>query len=179
MSARKLFTLASLTMVLIAALMIPLTAIPAQAQTHPQASAGNSCLVCHEDLYTLHDTGKAYCLNEAPMTCVDCHGGNPTALTQEAAHFNRAAHPVVNEDDKKCYECHPSQAEARVEMFRALAGIPELMVIQPCPPASLPVTGGFPDSEPEEWVLGLEAVTLFLVAGLALAVFIAYKIRHG
>jgi hypothetical protein len=113
------------------------------------------------------------------MACVDCHGGNPTALTKESAHFNRAAHPVINDDDKKCYQCHPSQAETRLETFRAVAGIPELLVALPCPPASVPVTGGFPDSEPEEWVLGLEALTLFIVAGLALVIFIAHKIRHG
>lgn len=179
MSARKLLSLASWLAALIVACIIPFTAIPAQARPPAQAGAGNNCLVCHEDLYLLHDTGKAYCINDAPMACVDCHGGDPTALTQEAAHFNRAAHPVVNDDDKKCYECHPAQAETRLETFRTLAGIPELLVAQPCPPVSVPVTGGFPNSEPEEWVLSLEAVTLFIVAGLALAVFIAYKIRHG
>ncbi len=179
MLIKKLFVGASLSAALIVALMIPFTAVPAQARASLSASADNNCLVCHEDLYLLHDTGKAYCLNEAPMTCVDCHGGNPTALTQEAAHFNRAAHPVVNDDDKRCYQCHPSQAETRLETFRALAGIPELLVAQPCPPISMPVTGGFPDSKPEKWVLGLEAVTLFLVAGLALVVYIVFKIRHG
>ena len=138
MSARKLFTLASLTVALIAAFMIPSTTVPAQAQTSLQAKTGNTCLVCHEDLYTLHSTGKAYCLNDAPMACIDCHGGDPTALTQEAAHFNRAAHPVVNEDDKKCYQCHPGLAETRLETFRAVAGIPEILVALPCPPSSVP-----------------------------------------
>lgn len=179
MLMKKLFVHASLTMALIVAFMIPFTALPAQARASLQASADNNCLVCHEDLYFLRDTGKAYCLNDAPMACVDCHGGNPTVLTKEAAHFNRAAHPVVNDDDKRCYQCHPSQAETRLETFRALAGIPELLVAQPCPPASVFVTGGFPASKPEEWVLGLEAVTLFIVAGLAMVVFIVYKIRHG
>lgn len=179
MFARKSLLLASLTVAFIAAFVMPFTPAPAQARSPMQASAENKCLVCHENLYTLHDTGKAYCLNDAPMTCVDCHGGDPTALSQEAAHFNRAAHPVVNEDDKKCYQCHPSQAEARLDIFRATAGIPELLVAAPCLPANTPFTSGFPNSEPEEWVLGLEALTLFIVAGLALVVFIAYKIRHG
>lgn len=179
MLVKKLLVGASLTATLIVALMIPFTAVPAQARASLQASADNNCLVCHEDLYWLRDTGKAYCLNDAPMACVDCHGGDPTALTQEAAHFNRAAHPVVNDDDKKCYQCHPSQAETRLETFRARAGIPSLLVALPSPPASLPVTGGFPVSAPGEWVLGLEAVTLFLVAGLAMVAFIVYKIRHG
>jgi hypothetical protein len=179
MFARKLIVLASLSMAVIVALALPFAIAPTQAGSPLQVSAGNTCLICHEDLYYLHDTGKAYCLQDVPMACVDCHGGNPTALTKESAHFNRAAHPVINDDDKKCYQCHPSQAETRLETFRAVAGIPELLVALPCPPASVPVTGGFPDSEPEEWVLGLEALTLFIVAGLALVIFIAHKIRHG
>jgi hypothetical protein len=168
------FLLASLTAALLTALTIPATAISAQARDSQPANGGNSCLACHENLYTLHDTGKAYCLNDAPMTCVDCHGGNPSALTQEAAHFNRAAHPVINENDKKCYECHPAQAQARLETFRALAGIPEVLVAQPCPPA-----GGFPASEPGGWRPGLETLALFVAAGLALVAFITQNIRHG
>ena len=38
------------------------------------------------------------CLRELPMRCVACHGGDPTATTQETAHYDRSAHPIFNED---------------------------------------------------------------------------------
>lgn len=151
---------------------------PAQARIPLQSNDGSQCVTCHEDLYYLHDTGKAYCLKDAPMACVDCHGGDPTALTKEAAHFNRAAHPVINDDDKKCYECHPAEANSRLDKFRQVAGIKEVKTAVAYTPASAPVSTGFPESKPEEWVLGMEARSLFLVAGLALVAFIAFKIRH-
>ncbi|RPH58631.1 MAG: hypothetical protein EHM81_09660, partial [Chloroflexi bacterium] len=107
MSAKKLFSVPLVLIAVFAALIMTLFISPAQAQARIplQSNDGSRCVTCHEDLYYLHDTGKAYCLKDAPMACVDCHGGDPTALTKESAHFNRAAHPVINDDDKKCYEC--------------------------------------------------------------------------
>jgi len=150
----------------------------AQARLPLQVNDGSQCVTCHEDLYYLHDTGKAYCLKDAPMACVDCHGGNPAALTKEAAHFNRAAHPVINDDDKKCYECHPVEAEARLDEFRHTAGLSEIKLAATCEPASLPVTAGFPESQPEQWAPTTQAMTLFVVVGMMLVIFIGFKVRR-
>ncbi len=103
-----------------------------RANSPAQVDDGSKCVTCHEDLYYLHDTGKAFCLHGVPMSCVDCHGGDPTAVTKEAAHFDRSAHPIINEDDKKCYECHPAEAAERVQTFETLAGVSEVRVAQPC-----------------------------------------------
>jgi hypothetical protein len=180
MSAKKMFSISLVLIAVFTALVITLffSSTQAQARLPLQVNESSQCVTCHEDLYYLHDTGKAYCLKDASMTCVDCHGGDPTAQTKEAAHFNRAVHPVINDDDKKCYECHPAQAETRLAQFSQVAGISEIKVAATCEPASVPVTAGFPESKPEKWVLSMEAISLFVVAGLALAVFIAFKIRH-
>ena len=61
-----------------------------------------------DNLYYLHDTGKYFCLNELPMACVDCHGGDPQATIMEEGHTLRTAHPVINEDISKCQQCHPN-----------------------------------------------------------------------
>jgi len=90
----------------------------------PAATPDNGkCISCHEDLYFLHDTGNWFCLRESPMSCVECHGGDPSATTQEQAHADRTAHPVLNEDISKCQECHPDKCTERVRIFKATAGI--------------------------------------------------------
>lgn len=152
---------------------------PTQARSSPQVDDGSKCVTCHEDLYQLHDTGKAYCLKDSPMACVDCHGGNPNALTKEEAHYNRAAHPVINDDDKKCYECHPAQAEERVLEFGQVAGIKEIKVAIPCEPASKSSEIEFPVSKSASIPLSIPAIALFTVVGLMAAVFIAFKLRNG
>ncbi len=179
MSAKRMFSVIFLAVVMTVILTFALLVVPAQAHDPLQADDGSQCVTCHEDLYYLHDTGKAFCLKDSPMACVDCHGGNPAAITKDEAHFNRAAHPVINEDDKKCYECHPAEAKTRLDQFRQTAGIGVIKAAATCEPAYVPVTALFPESQPEKWVLSLEAVPLFLVAGLALVVFIVFKIRHG
>jgi len=178
MSVKKSFPVLLFLIGMFVALTLFSFPSPAQARFPLQVNDGSQCVTCHEDLYYLHDTGKAYCLKDAPMTCVDCHGGNPEALTKEAAHFDRAAHPVINNDDKKCYECHPVEAEARLDEFRHTAGLSEIKLAATCEPASLPVTAGFPESQPEPWVPTTQALGLFVVVGMMLVIFIGFKIRR-
>jgi hypothetical protein len=111
-------------------LVLSLLAVPitANADTPEPPPDNGNCVKCHDDLYYLHDTGKYFCLNESPMACMDCHGGNPQATTQDEAHTLRAAHPVINEDITKCQECHPEKCTERVQIFKDMAGISPVMV---------------------------------------------------
>jgi len=93
-------------------------------EPYPPPQQG-TCISCHENLYFLHDTGKWYCLRDAPM---GCHGGDPTAVTKEQAHANRTAHPIINGNIARCQECHPEEASERVQIFRDVAGISPVMV---------------------------------------------------
>jgi hypothetical protein len=99
----------------------------------PTPNQGN-CIYCHENLYFLHDTGNWYCLKEAPMSCVDCHGGDPLATTADQAHSDRAAHPVINDDISKCQQCHPVECVERTQIFDQNAGISDVLIALPYTP---------------------------------------------
>jgi hypothetical protein len=149
----------------------------------PPPNNGN-CITCHEDLYFLHDTGNWFCLKESPMACVSCHGGNPTTTTKEIAHTNRAPHPIVNEDVSKCQECHPEECYERVELFDRTAGISEILVAAPYTPSySTENIGIVPvevqqEQEPSSWINLMEFLPITLVAGFAIIVYFAYRIKR-
>ena len=160
--------------------LLTMWTVPAHAQFHtPQVEP--KCISCHEDLYFLHDTGKLFCLNEeTPMNCVGCHGGDPTAISKEVAHTNRAAHPIINENVSKCSECHPEQCSERVDIFSREAGISPVIVSQPYKPAfsisneqPIPVTG---DVQNSRWIPAVAGALFILVVGLALTVSILFRI---
>lgn len=92
---------------------------------------GDKCVLCHQSQYQNFDNGKSFCLSEDPMRCVDCHGGNPTATTKEAAHYDRSAHPVVEGDISKCDTCHFGDATKRVETFDQVAGLSSVHLASP------------------------------------------------
>ncbi len=104
----------------------------------------------------------------------------PAGQTKEAAHFNRTAHPVLNENAEKCYECHPAQAQTRLETFRQAARLATVRVSPPClEQAAAPADMQAAEDSNGEWVLGLETLTLFIVLSLALTAFLVHKVRHG
>ena len=146
----------------------------------PTPDNGN-CITCHEDLYFLHDTGNWFCLKESPMSCVDCHGGDPNTLEKDLAHTKSAAHPILNDDVTKCMQCHPEKCNERVGIFDQTAGISEVLVAVPYTPAyssevaeTIPVTG-----QNNAWLNFLEAVPFLLVAGLAVVIYIVLRRRRA
>jgi len=157
---------------------------PAYAQSPDPEMDNSNCIKCHEDLYFLHDTGNWYCIREASMPCVACHGGDPTATTQEAAHYDRSAHPIINEDISRCQECHtdPDECCECVSKFEQMAGIKQVKLVSPVPVSDVPdITQGLPiveEQEPLNWLLILEILPLFVIVSLVLAIYVAKKIRH-
>jgi len=149
----------------------------------PVPPNNGNCITCHEDLYFLHDTGNWFCLEESPMTCVGCHGGDPTATTKELAHINRAPHPVLNDDVSKCQQCHPEQCDERVALFDQTAGIGNVLVAVPYTPAdSTGISKTFPVTEqqaekPVSWFNFIEIVSVILVCSIALAIYFYYRVR--
>lgn len=157
----------------------------AYAQLHSPQTGDNNCINCHADLYFLHDTGKWFCIRESPMQCVDCHGGDPYAITQEAAHANRKAHPVINDDVSKCQECHPEECDERVSKFDQQAGISKVLVAEPYQPIMPIIVSGQPSAalesqpvKPASWFSAMEIVVLVVIMGLALSVFALRKARR-
>ncbi len=157
----------------------------AHAQEVTPAADHGTCIKCHENLYFLHDTGNWFCLRESPMSCVDCHGGDTEATTEDLAHINRAAHPVINEDVSKCQQCHPEECNERVELFDQTAGISQVLVAAPYTPvrstednASVSVDTPQQEQEPSILLMFWEIIPLALVAGLALAIYWIHRTHH-
>jgi hypothetical protein len=159
-----------------------LFALPTQvlADAPYQSQVDSQCLTCHEDLYYLHDSGKSFCIQDAPMLCEDCHEGNPAAITPETAHSGLISHPILNEDDSKCYQCHPVQAGDRVEIFKKIAGTHPVLVAKPydaadtvASTASLGVV-----SQSQKYPVTVENISLLVLVGSLGFVLIAYKILH-
>lgn len=145
------------------------------------APTNGTCTSCHEDLYYLHDTGYWFCLNESPMTCVDCHGGNSNTLDKDLAHNQRSAHPVINDDVTKCQQCHPAECNDRVKIFGQTAGISNVLVAAPYTPPYLadyiPTTGI--QQEANSLFTIWEIVSLILVTGLTILIYIVARRRQA
>lgn len=170
-----LFGLVSLTMSLF---VVP----PAQAGSSGQEVDNGNCINCHEDLYFLHDTGNWFCIRESPMPCVACHGGDPAAITQATAHYDRSAHPVVNGDVSKCQECHADECFNQAAKFNEVVTIKAVKLVSPVPVSNLSnQTTGLPtfeEQKPLKWLLALEILPLILIIGMALMIYILPKVRH-
>jgi hypothetical protein len=184
MSGKKIFAFSiTVTAFGFALLLLPLFfATPAHAQATAQVVDNGTCINCHEDLYFLHDTGNYFCIRESPMRCVDCHGGNPAATTQETAHYDRSAHPVINEDISKCQECHGEECYDHAASFDQIAGLKEVKPVSPVPASSIPnQTIGLPvfdEQEPVNWALTFELLPIVVITSLALTIYILHKVRH-
>jgi hypothetical protein len=163
----------------VVSLMICITG-PVHAREPTPSSDHGTCIRCHENLYFLHDTGNWFCIRESPMRCIDCHGGDPTSLKQEQAHFNRKVYPVINEDVSKCQECHPEQSSERVAKFDQVAGISNVLVSVPYQPETQVVVRE-PEPVQEEpaspsgWVSAMEVITPLFWIGLVVVVYLIHR----
>lgn len=161
-----------LFLIVAASIVVLVSTTPAAAQA-PTPGPDDSCLACHEELYQLHDIGKAFCLCGAPMNCTCCHGGVKGELDEEAAHLGMVAHPL-REDAPPCQSCHPDDFDARQAIFAARAGVSAT----PCPTMEAIVAAIVPPAAPAE-PRGLEAWQIAVLSLLGLAfiglVFFAYR----
>ncbi len=96
------------------------------------------CMTCHSDIERAHAN-----VSHAQLTCVDCHGGNPLALTKEEAHvqptlppINDVTTPPLDYDlpyqqfinpsnlrvvENTCGQCHPDDVKAVLKSMMATA----------------------------------------------------------
>ena len=158
---------------ILAASIVVLTGTTPAAAQGSGGDGDDSCYACHEQLYRLHDIGKAFCLCGAPMECTCCHGGVAGELEEEAAHAGMVANPLQDEAPP-CQECHADDAEARRAIFVAHAGVSAT----PCPTMEALIEAIVPPVAPAE-PSGLEAwqIAVLVLLGLALVAlaFFAYR----
>ncbi len=81
-----------------------------------------NCISCHDRQYYLYDSGKWFCLCNAPMHCVYCHSGRTDSLDKEIAHEGLVLYPTRNHAER-CQECHEKDYIDRVVTFASVAGI--------------------------------------------------------
>lgn len=187
MDQKKTYTFNISVILLAFALLLLLfvMATPVQARSFTQDVDNGTCTSCHEDLYFLHDTGNWFCIRESPMPCVACHGGDPTATTQESAHYDRSAHPIVNGDISRCQECHADEDECCecVSKFDQVAGLKEVKLSAPvAAPHASNQAPGLPVAEkhePVNWLLLFEVLTIIVVLSLALTIYSAHVVRQS
>jgi hypothetical protein len=112
----------SLFLLLAAALVLSLAPVaPARGQ-EPTPESDANCVACHTNQYYLYDSGKYYCLCEAPMHCVYCHGGRTDSDVAEIAHQGLVLYPT-REHAERCRACHTEDYLARAVKFAAIAGV--------------------------------------------------------
>jgi len=96
-------------------------AIPARAQEATPENDSN-CVACHTHQYYLYDSGKWFCLCEAPMHCVYCHNGRTDTTIKEIAHEGLVLYPTRNLAER-CQTCHAEDYMSRVVTFETVAGV--------------------------------------------------------
>ena len=111
------FVLLTASLVFVASLLLG-SPIPVSAQcgTGQQLS---SCVNCHQQQAAFSGNGDWHRLHAGKNTCVDCHGGNPTALDEAQAHLGIFANPLTDVYTN-CHTCHPSEFQQRAGSFAAI-----------------------------------------------------------
>ena len=85
---------------------------------NPQPS---SCITCHDQQNPITDKGEWHIIHAGKDICINCHGGNSTAMDKDLAHVGLMAHPL---DDiyTDCHSCHPDYNE-RASQFAETLGV--------------------------------------------------------
>jgi len=160
--ARKWF----LTALIFAGLCFGLfgSAVPAGAQ-EPTPGNDENCVACHSHQYYTYDSGKYFCLCEAPMHCVYCHGGRTDTIDKDLAHEGLVLYPT-HEHAQRCQSCHAEDYLDRVVTFGAVAGIAP--TAQPVPPATIDAAARAAAAAiPPESQLRLDYLETWRLAGVA------------
>jgi hypothetical protein len=99
--------------------------LPQANTTHAQEPTPDNdanCVACHEHQYYLYDTGKWFCLCDAPMHCVYCHGGRTDSPVEDTAHEGLVLYPTRDQAER-CRTCHTEDYLSRVVTFETVAGV--------------------------------------------------------
>ena len=147
---------------------------PVRAQCgEPQPS---SCTTCHAREDPVSEKGEWHIIHASKDICINCHGGNGSAMDKDLAHEGLMAHPL---DDiyTDCHSCHPDY-DARAAQFAPTLGVTPGSCATPTPVPISNIPGEPPSGNinmPNDlmsttpsphpfWVIaaGLSILTLFL-----------------
>lgn len=165
MSSQSLLArwLAALTM-LCGLLAFTASIIPTHAQ-EPTPENDANCITCHEHEYYVYDSGKWFCLCDAPMHCVYCHGGRTDSSVEKVAHEGLVLYPTRGHAER-CQSCHEEDYMSRVVAFSEKAGVSStpvpIITATPAALAAIPV-----DRPPSRTMLISKHFETWQLVGLA------------
>jgi hypothetical protein len=111
------------TIILGAIVLLLFQVLPGRAQEPtPTPENDSNCVACHSHQYYVYDTGKWFCLCDAPMHCVYCHGGRTDSMMKDIAHEGIVLYPTRNHAER-CQACHTEDYMSRVVTFETVAGV--------------------------------------------------------
>ena len=106
---------------LVLGMLLVIQIFPAYAQESTPENGAN-CVACHTHQYYLYDSGKWFCLCDAPMHCIYCHGGRTDSMVEEEAHEGLVLYPTRGHAER-CQNCHEEDYMSRVVAFSSVAGV--------------------------------------------------------
>lgn len=139
------------------------------------SSNASSCVSCHEaqGMRAVLSDGRPWHVDHGfGDLCVACHGGDPAATSEEAAHSGMRG--PLSSPERSCTGCHADDALERAARYRASAA-PGPAPRPPSPPPAAGSSGGAPrSSATANRVLAVVAVGL----GLLLLVLLTRRRRR-
>ena len=124
-----------------------------------------NCVACHEHQYYVYDSGKWFCLCDAPMHCVYCHGGRTDSPSKDVAHEGLVLYPTRGLAER-CQSCHEEDYMSRVVAFTNEAGVSStpipIITATPAALAAIPV-----DQPPSRTMLISKHFETWQLVGLA------------
>lgn len=118
--------------------------MPVRGQ-EPTLENDANCVSCHQHQYYLYDSGKWFCLCEAPMHCVYCHDGRTDSYVEEIAHQGLVLYPT-RQHAERCQTCHTEDYMERVVKFTTIAGVSStpLPILTATPAEAMTLTSAEP-----------------------------------
>ena len=162
---------AALVLVLSLSLLLPASVL---AQCGEPPEPRSSCITCHEKEAPVSDRGEWHIIHAAKDICINCHGGNASAMDKNLAHEGLMAHPLTD-IYTECHSCHPDY-EARAAQFAPALGVTPGSCATPTPVAVSHIGGGPPSGNivmPSDLVAtaSLPASFLVVAGGVAAMAF--------
>ena len=119
MNSKVLFRFLFLNLAVVAFALLLVQPAPVRAQCgQPQPS---SCTTCHAQEDPISEKGKWHIVHAGQDICINCHGGNASAVDKALAHEGLMAQPLAD-IYTDCHSCHPDY-EARAAKYAPIAGV--------------------------------------------------------
>ena len=118
MPARRWFHSICILVGLLTVSLVVLWIAPARVLAQCEIPQPSSCTTCHQSQDPVADKGEWHSIHASKDICINCHGGNGTAMDKDAAHLGMVAKPL-SDVYTDCHSCHPDDYQARAGEFAA------------------------------------------------------------